>query len=119
MGGWEDEVHDAWYIEFILHSNETEPAARLGEGRRRLAPLRTMLDLHFGRRLLGVLLTEELGEVHNDGHWSRQLSSDAVASETYLPVGAVTNEDLLSFAGAARYAAASPPAGPRSRPTSL
>ncbi len=98
MGGWQDEVADAWHVEFILHSNETEPVARLAEGRRRLAPVKTMLDLHFGRRLLGVRLTEELGEFHVDGHWSRALMSDSVASETYLPVGAITQEELLAFA---------------------
>jgi hypothetical protein len=98
MGGWQDEVADAWHVEFILHSDETEPAARLTEGRRRLAPVKTMLDLQFGRRLLGVRLTEELGVLHSDGHWSRALTSDSVASETYLPVGAITREDLLAFA---------------------
>jgi hypothetical protein len=98
MGGWADEVADAWHVEFILHSNETEPGERLAEGRRRLAPVKAMLDLHFGQRLLGVLLTEELGQLHADGHWSRALTSDSVASETYLPVGTITREELLAFA---------------------
>lgn len=60
MGGWQDEIQDAWYVEFVLINEEREPAARLAEGRSRLAPVKTMLDLHFGSRLLGVPLTEEL-----------------------------------------------------------
>jgi hypothetical protein len=98
MGGWQDEIQDAWYVEFVLINEEREPAARLAEGRSRLAPVKTMLDLHFGSRLLGVPLTEELGERHPDGHWARSLNSDLLGSESQLNVGAVDTDRLRVFA---------------------
>ena len=98
MGGWQDEIQDAWYVEFVLINEELEPAARLAEGRSRLAPLKTMFDLHFGSRLLGVPLTEELGERHPDGHWARSLNSDLLGSESQLNAGAVDTDRLRAFA---------------------
>ena len=98
MGGWQDETHDAWYVEFVLISEELGPAARLAEGRSRLAPLTTMFDLQFGSRLLGVRLTEELGERHADGHWARSLNSDLLGSESQLDVGVIDVGRLQAFA---------------------
>jgi hypothetical protein len=30
-----------------------------------------MLELRFAARLLGLVLAEEIGELHSDDHWSR------------------------------------------------
>jgi hypothetical protein len=44
----------------------------------------TMLELRFGPRLLGLLLAEEIGELHDDGHWARMIVSGRLTNEWCL-----------------------------------
>lgn len=70
----------------ILYVLADEAAAlkhqeRLATARAAIAPLLASLDLSFGPRLLGVRITEELGEVFDDWHWNRRLDGRTVALE--------------------------------------
>ncbi len=47
-----------------------------------VAPLTAVLDLLFGERLLGPILTEEVGAVFEDWHWNRKLGGRSVATES-------------------------------------
>lgn len=68
---------------------------RLATARATLAPLLASLDLIFGPKLLGVRITEELGEVFDDWHWNRQLDGPTVALEAQSRLHLV-NADLAS-----------------------
>ncbi len=78
---WEETIEDVFYVEMILVCDSNERAARLVEGRRNLASLKTLLELQFGPRLLGLVLAEEIGELHPDGYWTRSIGSDSLANE--------------------------------------
>jgi hypothetical protein len=43
----------------------------MARGRRAIGPLKTVLDLKFGPRLLAMPITEEVGETFDDWHWNR------------------------------------------------
>ncbi len=87
--GWENTFEDVFFVEMILLCESADPRDRLQEGRRNLASLKTLLDLRFGPRLLGLQLTEEVEELHADDHWARTL-----ASERSLDVEAVGVDEL-------------------------
>lgn len=95
--GWEDEVSEVFFVEMILLCQSADPSDRLAEGRRNLASLKTLLDLRFGSRFLGLLLTEEVGELHADDHWSRTLASEQLANEWSFDVEAVGVDELQRF----------------------
>lgn len=57
-------------------------AERLAAGRAQAAPFTVLLDLLFGERLLGPVLTEEVGELFDDWHWNRQLGNRSVGLES-------------------------------------
>ncbi|MFD6141774.1 hypothetical protein [Promicromonospora sp. NPDC060271] len=54
---------------------------KMALGRAATAPLTAALDLVYGERLLGAVLTEEVGEVFPDWHWNRLLGGRNVAME--------------------------------------
>ena len=78
----------------ILNCESADPRDRLREGRRNLASLKTLVDLRFGQRFLGLLLTEEAGELHADDHWARTLASERLANEWSSNAEAVGVDDL-------------------------
>jgi hypothetical protein len=92
--GHEDEWHDVFYVEFLLHTTAESYIDRLAEGRRRLARLQTMLDLQFGPRLLGLQLAEELGRLFADGHVSREIASPRLGHEWQLDVAAIQPSEI-------------------------
>jgi len=104
---WEDEVRDVFYVEFLLHTNASELPEQITEGRERRAELKTMFDIRFGARILGVVLTEEAGEVFDDWQLNRRIGSDQVGHEFQLDVMAVSVDDLLDWqkTDVARYEA--------------
>lgn len=95
--GWEDTVDDIFFVELIVLCDSEDAQARLTEGRRTLSSLMTLIDLHFGPRLLGIQLAEEVGELHHDGHWTRTLASERLANEWSFDVRAEGVEELRAF----------------------
>lgn len=85
------------FVEMILVCEETDPNARIAEGRRNLASLKTMLELRFGPRLLGLLLAEEIGELHDDGHWARTIVSGRLTNEWSLDTQMADQAALKGF----------------------
>jgi hypothetical protein len=70
----------------------------MAEGRRRLGYLKALIELSFGPRVLGLLITEELGEVFADGHFNRNLQSEQVGNEWQLDLAAVSDEQAMEWA---------------------
>lgn len=95
--GWEDTIEDVFFVEMILLCESADPRDRLREGRRNLASLKTLLDLRFGPRFLGLMLTEEVGELHSDDHWARTLASERLANEWSFDVEGVGVDELQHF----------------------
>jgi hypothetical protein len=56
-------------------------AEKLALGRRRTAPITAAMDLLWGERILGPVITEEVGAVFDDWHWNRLLGGPTVAWE--------------------------------------
>ncbi len=94
---WEDEIKDVFYVEFLLKTRARGPVEQIVEGRDRLADLKTMFDIRFGPRILGVMLTEEAGEVFDDWHFNRRIGSDQIGHEFQLDVIGVSQDDLLAW----------------------
>lgn len=92
---WEESLADIFFVEFILETTSESPEERLVEGRRRLAPLLTQFDLRFGPRVLGLKLTEELGEIFGDGHFNRELVSALIGAESQYDVAGVEGGEFL------------------------
>lgn len=73
--GEEDTVQALSYVEIIVHLDDIDPdstyEALLVRERQAIGPLKTMLDLKFGPRLLAMPITEEVGETFDDWHWNR------------------------------------------------
>ncbi|MGH2852642.1 MAG: hypothetical protein ACRDLF_00400 [Solirubrobacteraceae bacterium] len=95
---WQEEVEELFFVEFVLHTTADKPDRRLEEGRSGLARLKTLIELTFGPRVLGALVTEGLGEVFPDGHFNRSLESDAVGNEWQMGLAAVTREEMEAWA---------------------
>jgi len=94
---WEEEVKELFLVELVLHTTETRPDRRLAEGRSRLASLKTLVELAFGPRLLGALVSEGLGELFPDGHFNRSLESDRVGNEYELDLAAITRDQFSAW----------------------
>ncbi len=54
----------------------------LAAGRAAMAPLTVTLDLMFGNRVMGPVVTEEVGELFADWHWNRLLGGRTVSLES-------------------------------------
>lgn len=63
-------------------STSDEYEDMLAAGRAGTAALTLMLDLLYGERLLGPVVTEEIGEVFDDWHWNRLLGGRTIAMES-------------------------------------
>ena len=97
FNAWQEEVEDVFFVEMLLVCESVDQSERLAEGRRNLASLKTMLELRFGPRLLGLLLTEEVGELHDDGFWTRDLASESLANECSFATQTVDTDALRRF----------------------
>ncbi|WP_285102240.1 hypothetical protein [Promicromonospora sp. MEB111] len=72
------------YVEILYMFNEDvtgSHAEKLAFGRSATGPLTAALDLIYGERLLGAVITEEIGEIFPDWHWNRLLGGRHVAME--------------------------------------
>ncbi len=94
---WQEEIDEVFFVELILHTTEERPDRRLAEGRSRLASLKALTELAFGSRVLGALVTEELGEIFADGHFNRGLESDRVGNEYTMGLKAVTPDEFSAW----------------------
>lgn len=94
---WQEEVEELFFVELVLHTTEERPDRRLAEGRTRLASLKTFIELTFGPRVLGALVTEGLGEVFPDGHFNRGLESERVGNEYQMGLAAVTPDEFSTW----------------------
>lgn len=83
------------YVEAILHTTATNPTDQIVEGRRHLASLITMIDLSFGPRILGIQLTEEIGELFEDGHFICSAQSELFGLESQLVTRAISSDPEL------------------------
>jgi hypothetical protein len=95
LGADEEEYTDGSFIEFVLQITPGKPNEQIAEGRRKLASLMTVIDLSFGRRLLGVPLTEEIGEVFEDGHFNCWPQSSLIGLESLTTVRPVSAQHEL------------------------
>jgi hypothetical protein len=83
--GHQESTPDTNYVELLYHlpdGHGQEYGEMVAAGRAGLAPLTAMLDFMFGERLLGPVLTEEVGEVFNDWHWNRLFGGRTVSMES-------------------------------------
>jgi len=95
---WQEEVKELFFVEIVLHTTTDKPDRRLEEGRSGLARIKTFVELKFGPRVLGALVTEGLGETFPDGHFNRSLESDTVGNELQMNLTAVTQDELKAWA---------------------
>lgn len=88
------------HVEILWHAEDVDVQdyeAVVARARRAIGPLKTLLDLKFGPRLLAMPLTEEVGEIFSDGHWNRRdysglFTIESQASIRQLKVSDVTEE---------------------------
>ena len=84
LGAEDEEFTNGSFVEFILQTSPGKPNEQVAEGRQKLASLMTMIDLSFGRRLRGMQLTEEIGEVFSDGHFICSTQSTLIGMESLM-----------------------------------
>lgn len=85
------------HVEVLYVLNDgvsSEYEASMSAGRAGIAPFTAMLDLSYGERLLGPLLTEEVGEVFDDWHWNRRLGGRTVALESQANMKMLSGQQL-------------------------
>jgi hypothetical protein len=87
------------YVELLYHLPEGDwqgYAEMVAAGRSGIAPLTAMLDFLYGERILGPVLTEEVGEVFDDWHWNRLLGGRTVSMESQARFEIVDGQALAS-----------------------
>lgn len=85
------------YVEVLYVLNDGVSSTyedSMSAGRAGIAPFTAMLDLSYGERLLGPILTEEVGEVFEDWHWNRRLGGRSVALESQANMKVVPGHEL-------------------------
>lgn len=113
LTGWEETVQAVSYVEVIfafggpLWSESAQDVDgrtaadlytdRLRAGRLAIAPLKTLLDLALGPRLLALPLTEEVGETFADWHWNRRLDAGRFSAESQAELRHVPAADLAAL----------------------
>lgn len=83
---WTDTASIA-YVEFLCRlpdDTSSDPDVLLQVGRAFVISLKTMLDVKYGSRLLGLPWLEEIGEVFDDWYWIRRLGSPSLSNEAQL-----------------------------------
>jgi hypothetical protein len=86
------------YVEVLYVLNDGVSSTyetSMSAGRAGIAPFTAMLDLAYGDRLLGPILTEEVGELFEDWHWNRRLGGRTVALESQANMKTISGH-LLS-----------------------
>ena len=85
------------YVEVLYVLNDGVSSAyeaSMSAGRAGVAPFTAMLDLSYGDRLLGPILTEEVGELFDDWHWNRRLGGRTVALESQANMKMISGHQL-------------------------
>lgn len=81
MEAHQETTPDCNHVELLLIL-DGELTADYGEqltlGRARVAPMTAALDLLCGERIIGPVMTEEIGTIFDDWHWNRSLGGRAV-----------------------------------------
>ena len=98
FAAWEENLGGLLYVEILYRLPDGADAAADSvrkAGRAAVAPLKTMLDLLFGPRLLGLPLLEEIGEIFDDWHWNRRLDSVSFSTELQLRPEILKAEDFV------------------------
>jgi hypothetical protein len=116
VAGWEETLSACSYVELLyliddptvwdlVPKNAAKPDTdrtsgaferALTQGRAGVASLKTLLDLHVGPRLLAMPLTEEVGEVFDDWHWTRRLDAGLFSAETQASRRQLDTKDLVA-----------------------
>lgn len=115
LAGWEETVQAVSYVEVIYafdgppwSESEEDADGRttadlytefLRAGRLAIAPLKTLLDLAVGPRLLAVPLTEEVGATFDDWHWNRRLDAGRFSAESQAEFRHMPAADLAALLG--------------------
>lgn len=80
FNGWT--LEDVFFIELFVEIDVTTPLAEaLAAGRRRAALYKTLIQLFFGPRALAARITEEVGQLSDDGRYQQSLEADRLILE--------------------------------------
>jgi hypothetical protein len=85
------------FVELLYRLPEADTldwAEKLALGRSRIAPLTAAMDLLWGERVLGPVITEEVGAIFDDWHWNRLLGGPTVAWEGQAQIAAASTSEL-------------------------
>lgn len=112
VAGWEETVQAVSYVE-VIYAFESPPWNELEEddgrsaaelyadflraGRLAIAPLKTLLDLAVGPRLLALPLTEEVGATFDDWHWNRRIDAGRFSAESQAEFRHMAAADLAAL----------------------
>jgi hypothetical protein len=84
FSSYSEEFPPSGIVELILEVDDPNEDDVISKGRRSLSPILCILDLSYGERLIGALITEEVIEIFPDRHWNRKITSPLVGSESQL-----------------------------------
>ncbi len=68
FAAYQEEFPSSGVVELLLEVDNTNENDMITSGRRRVSPILTILDLVYGERIIGALITEEVVELFPDGH---------------------------------------------------
>lgn len=87
------------YLEILYILPEPEHQSyedHLSVARARVAPLTAAIDVLYGERLLGPVITEEIGDVFDDWHWNRWLGGPTVGYEGQARIKHLDTRDFVA-----------------------
>lgn len=95
---WSETMKAVSYVEIIYipdRIGDQSVSQLLVRGREGVAPMKAILDLKFGPRLLAIPITEEVGETFSDWHWNRRIHTPGVSAESQANLKALNGAELL------------------------
>lgn len=90
------------YIEFLYQLPQgqwVEFDEMLAAGRAGVSAITCMIDLVHGERILGPVLTEEIGEVFDDWHWNRLLGGRTISLESQAAMRHLDGQEFAEVVG--------------------
>jgi hypothetical protein len=81
-------------VEILFEVESSSEEDILSVGRRGVSPILMTLDFAYGERLIGALITEEVVELFQDGHWNRKVISPLIGSESQLDMKKIENPQI-------------------------
>ena len=95
FAAYEEEFPSSGIVELLLEVNSiTNENDIITNGRRKVSPILTILDLVYGERIIGALIAEEVVELFPDYHWNRKIISPSVGSESQLNIKKIENSQI-------------------------